>query len=551
MGNPGLPGVRPPASYSSGPHSPAQPVHVLPLWFRLLGIAYTEALSSRASGSYRELEEEVRLMLNQMLSTYETFLQANVLKFMNGSVIVQGEALFRGNAPAPTNSHLIRTVITEARRGRSIFSWQLEPQSVQSGGFSLENLDPEKLSISLIVFQLGRSRTDALERLVSKVTWSLSALYPVRNFTIIQLRNLTGDLEITGDLYLDTIIHADVAEILQALTALTTCSVDLTSLSVEGSRLHLQVYPLSFLITNKRFSEDLLDPLAVEHQELIRDLGDMVARALKDHKSFLQVVIRGFLPGSLICHGDMVYQHPAPTSLEVLEALVLSVGPNKAFAGSEFQVDPYSLAVGEDTLEPPPPEPGFPEYGVAIMVVCGLCIVTGPIVLLVYEKILKLTSDAKLESGDVKATIAVLGFILSRAAKHNVDGESLSGELQQLGLPKEHASGLCRSYEEKQSSLQESLRACSLRLIQLGSVRWRVDFTLSSSELREVNEPLVHLTFNLRDGERGGTAAVPVALSADKLRVLLAGEARGGGGSRDPGPGRGDAPLPPPPPSLL
>lgn len=49
-------------------------------------------------------------------------------------MIVQGEALFRGNAPAPTNSHLIRTVITEARRGRSIFSWQLEPQSVQSGG---------------------------------------------------------------------------------------------------------------------------------------------------------------------------------------------------------------------------------------------------------------------------------------------------------------------------------------------------------------------------------------------------------------------------------
>lgn len=64
MGNPGLPGVRPPASYSSGPHSPAQPVHVLPLWFRLLGIAYTEALSSRASGSYRELEEEVRLMVS-------------------------------------------------------------------------------------------------------------------------------------------------------------------------------------------------------------------------------------------------------------------------------------------------------------------------------------------------------------------------------------------------------------------------------------------------------------------------------------------------------
>ncbi|XP_026502618.2 COMM domain-containing protein 4-like, partial [Terrapene carolina triunguis] len=73
------------------------------------------------------------------------------------------------------------------------------------------------------------------------------------------------------------------------------------------------------------------------------------------------------------------------------------------------------------------------------------------------------TSDAKFESGDVKATIAVLSFILSSAAKHSVDSDSLSSELQQLGLPKEHATGLCRSYEEKQSPLQDSLRTRSLR----------------------------------------------------------------------------------------
>uniref|UniRef100_A0A8B9QFP1 COMM domain containing 4 n=1 Tax=Apteryx owenii TaxID=8824 RepID=A0A8B9QFP1_APTOW len=139
-----------------------------------------------------------------------------------------------------------------------------------------------------------------------------------------------------------------------------------------------------------------------------------------------------------------------------------------------------------------------------------------------YEKILKLTSDAKLESGDVKATIAVLSFILSSAAKHNVDSESLSSELQQLGLPKEHATGLCRSYEEKQSPLQDSLRACSLRLSQLDSVSWRVDYTLSSSELQEVNEPLVHLMFGVRDRDSGVTETVPMAVSADKFRVLLA-----------------------------
>uniref|UniRef100_A0A8C9I7S6 COMM domain-containing protein n=1 Tax=Piliocolobus tephrosceles TaxID=591936 RepID=A0A8C9I7S6_9PRIM len=76
-----------------------------------------------------------------------------------------------------------------------------------------------------------------------------------------------------------------------------------------------------------------------------------------------------------------------------------------------------------------------------------------------YEKILKLTAD----SGNVKATVAVLSFILSSAAKHSVDGESLASELQQLGLPQEHAAGLCRCYEEKQSPLQKHLWVCSLR----------------------------------------------------------------------------------------
>ncbi|XP_065415710.1 COMM domain-containing protein 4 isoform X3 [Chrysemys picta bellii] len=139
-----------------------------------------------------------------------------------------------------------------------------------------------------------------------------------------------------------------------------------------------------------------------------------------------------------------------------------------------------------------------------------------------YEKILKLTSDAKFESGDVKATIAVLSFILSSAAKHSVDSDSLSSELQQLGLPKEHATGLCRSYDEKQSPLQDSLRTRSLRLNRLDSVSWRVDHTLSSSELQTVNEPLVHLKFTVRDGDRSVTEPFAMTVSAEKFRVLLA-----------------------------
>ncbi|KAM5243125.1 COMM domain-containing protein 4 [Hipposideros larvatus] len=138
-----------------------------------------------------------------------------------------------------------------------------------------------------------------------------------------------------------------------------------------------------------------------------------------------------------------------------------------------------------------------------------------------YEKVLKLTADARFEAGDVKATVAVLSFILSSAAKHSVDGESLSSELQQLGLPKEHAASLCRCYEEKQSPLQEYLRADSLRVNRLAGVGWRVDYTLSSSLLRSVDKPMVHL--RLEVAASPGTLAQPVvmSLSADKLQVLL------------------------------
>ncbi|KAK2103444.1 COMM domain-containing protein 4 [Saguinus oedipus] len=139
-----------------------------------------------------------------------------------------------------------------------------------------------------------------------------------------------------------------------------------------------------------------------------------------------------------------------------------------------------------------------------------------------YEKILKLTADTKFESGDVKATVAVLSFILSSAAKHSVDGESLSSELQQLGLPKEHTASLCRCYEEKQTPLQKHLRVCSLRTNRLAGVGWRVDYTLSSSLLQSVKEPMVHL--RLEVAAAPGTPAQPVAmsLSADKFQVLLA-----------------------------
>lgn len=58
---------------------------------------------------------------------------------------------------------------------------------------------------------------------------------------------------------------------------------------------------------------------------------------------------------------------------------------------------------------------------------------------------------------------------------------------------------------------------------RLEAVSWRVDYTLSSSEMREVNEPSVQLKLQAQGAESGSTETTIVSISADKFRVLLTG----------------------------
>ncbi|XP_034640887.1 mucin-5AC-like isoform X1 [Trachemys scripta elegans] len=279
------------------------PVHILPLQFCLIRIAYTELLKNKSSDDYKKLEKEVTLTLNKMLSSYKNFLKANILQFLNGSVIVESEVLFQRDGPAPTNSDLIRTVVTEVERKMdTFFVWRVDIKSVRSNGFSLENLEPEKLLVSFTALRLGSiaafggvGSQGPLDRLNNMVVQSLGALYKVRNFSFVRLRDIKGDLEINGEAYIDTHAHADVHQVLQALRGLVNYSVDLTSLSVDDSRLSLQVFPISFLINNRAVNEKLLDHSSVEHQNLTRDLADVLMHALKKYQGLLQVVIRDLL----------------------------------------------------------------------------------------------------------------------------------------------------------------------------------------------------------------------------------------------------------------
>ncbi|RWS00990.1 COMM domain-containing protein 4-like protein, partial [Dinothrombium tinctorium] len=66
-----------------------------------------------------------------------------------------------------------------------------------------------------------------------------------------------------------------------------------------------------------------------------------------------------------------------------------------------------------------------------------------------YEKLVKLTSDAKFDDEDVKGMFAALTYILTTSVKYNVDATVLGNELQQLGFPKEHASSISKVFADK------------------------------------------------------------------------------------------------------
>ena len=138
-----------------------------------------------------------------------------------------------------------------------------------------------------------------------------------------------------------------------------------------------------------------------------------------------------------------------------------------------------------------------------------------------YSKVQKFTADAKYELSDIKASIAALSFILSSAAKYNVDGDSLSNELQQLGLPREHSVSLHKVYGDNLSKIQDVLRDSSFRLDRLKNLEWRVDYVLGSSQLKEMKEPEINLRFKTVDGDNSKENTVSFAMTSDKFRVLL------------------------------
>jgi len=140
-----------------------------------------------------------------------------------------------------------------------------------------------------------------------------------------------------------------------------------------------------------------------------------------------------------------------------------------------------------------------------------------------YEKIVKLTSDAGLDESDVKACIAALEYIIEHGAKYEVDDATLSNELQQLGLPKEHCDALGRPYRENLEKIRKHLADSVFKYPRLANFNWRVDFILSTNTLKECNSSSVMVSMDIENPQNNGAIErSSFEISAEKFRVLFA-----------------------------
>ncbi|KAG0555873.1 hypothetical protein KC19_11G009900 [Ceratodon purpureus] len=132
-----------------------------------------------------------------------------------------------------------------------------------------------------------------------------------------------------------------------------------------------------------------------------------------------------------------------------------------------------------------------------------------------YDSALKITTDASLGVSDAKACIAALHFMVSNAAKFDVEDSTLSRELQQLGLPKEHTDAVVRPYWERREALQTKLLQESLQLPSLEVKAWQIQ----SGDTRHVVMRLKS-TADDTEQEKDEAEDFVVSMTVEKFRVL-------------------------------
>jgi len=109
---------------------------------------------------------------------------------------------------------------------------------------------------------------------------------------------------------------------------------------------------------------------------------------------------------------------------------------------------------------------------------------------------------------DVQPLLVSIEFILSSASRFSTGEEHLRAELQQLGLPKEHAAALAKVHHDSTRLIREKLLSDSSSPNSVVDFNWRL-----------IAGPSIELDFQLK-----GTRNISLTADPVKLQTLLYGD---------------------------
>ncbi|XP_059216568.1 COMM domain-containing protein 4 isoform X2 [Stomoxys calcitrans] len=129
------------------------------------------------------------------------------------------------------------------------------------------------------------------------------------------------------------------------------------------------------------------------------------------------------------------------------------------------------------------------------------------------DEVKSLTSTV---SSDGKTAIASIHFLLNNAARHNASELVFNEEIQQLGLPKEHAAAMCTVLTEHAKAIRQRLIDKSFKINELESIR----FLPPTSESINCSRFELKIAQDLVNGLPQDTTHV-LHIDNAQLRVLL------------------------------
>jgi hypothetical protein len=113
----------------------------------------------------------------------------------------------------------------------------------------------------------------------------------------------------------------------------------------------------------------------------------------------------------------------------------------------------------------------------------------------------KLQSVFGLDIKDVQLLIEVTTFILEQAAYHLAKPDTLSKQLQSLGLEEDKCSLFSQAWTSQSKSVIERLRNRTFYPKQLESVNWRLNLSMAQSSQSKLKQPNAQFELGVRDGE--------------------------------------------------